>query len=316
MKNFIALFLISIFFTSSLYGQTITDSLKAHYPFDNNLRDVTKYGNDLVVNGGISPYVLVAGKDSALSFNGGDRLTSSSAFDASSFTVMAISIWIKTSTVTTSSDQLVFQGANIGFGMGVQPVTGKLFVSFDGSTAGSRISTNSVADGVWHNIVMQSNGTSTSLYIDGVFDGSVNEILYPSTGGADNLIYVGASTFNTRAFTGAINDLRIYNRLLSKSEIETLYSKSLSVSSLPAKRSVGFSVFPNPTDNGYFSITVRNLGPGSNIEITDITGRSVWQALSPSAKQYEIDASLKSGIYIISIIENGKTRASRKLVVK
>ncbi|WP_417590774.1 LamG-like jellyroll fold domain-containing protein [Owenweeksia hongkongensis] len=316
MKIFLALFLIPVFFAPSLYSQTLTDSLKAHYPFDNNLRDVTRYGNNLMVNGGISPYILVAGKDSALSFNGNDRLTSTSTFDASSFTEMAISVWVKTSHLTTTSDQLILQGANIGFGLGIQPVTGKLFASFDGSTAGSRISTSSVVDSIWHNIVMQSNGSTTSLYIDGVFDGSVNETLYPSTGGTDNLIYVGASTFNTRTFTGVINDLRIYNRLLSTSEIQTLYTKSLSVSKVYAGQTITFSVFPNPTTNGSFSIKGENLEPGSTIEITDITGQIVYQVLWPSSKQYQVEPALKSGIYIISAIENGEVRASRKLVVQ
>ncbi len=316
MKSILASILIFFFCVPNFYGQTIADSLKVHYTFDNNLKDVTKYGNHLMISGGISPYVLVAGKDSALTFNGADRLTSTSVFDASSFTEMAISVWIKTSTVTTSADQLIFQGANIGFGMGVQPVSGKLFASFDGSTAGSRITSNSVADGNWHNIVMQNDGNTTSLYVDGVFDGSVIETLFSPTGGADNLIYVGASTFNTRAFTGAINDLRIYNRLLSKTEIETLFFKSLSVTTTPAARPEGFSVFPNPSSDGHFSITADNLEHGSSIEITDITGRMVWQALAHAGSQFKIEATLQSGIYMVSAVKDGTVRASRKLIIQ
>ena len=316
MKSVFASFVISVFCISCLQGQTLTDSLKAHFPFDQNLKDVTAYGNHLMVNGGISPYILVAGKDSALTFNGADRLTSTSVFDASTFTVMTISVWIKTSTVTTSADQLIIQGANIGFAMGIKPITGKLFATFSGSTAGARASINSVADDVWHNIAMQSNGNTTNLYVDGVFDGSVSEPLFSPTGGADNKIYIGASTFNTRAFTGAINDLRIYNRLLSQTEIQTLFSNSLSASAIPTGKAVDFSVFPNPSPDGRFGLKVENLEPGSSIEITDITGRMVWRTLSPSNKRFELNSGLNTGIYIISVLENGKVRASKKLVVQ
>ena len=316
MKSFLVPFLLFALCINSLHGQSIADSLKAHYPFDHNLRDVTKYGNNLMVNGGISPYVLVSGNDSALSFSGSDRLTSTSVFDATAFTEITISLWIKTSNITTTNDQLILQGANIGFGIGIKPVSGNLFASFDGSTAGSYVTMNSMADGAWHNIVAQSNGSTTSVYVDGVFDGSVVENLFSPSGGADNKIFVGASTFNTRAYTGAINDLRIYNRLLTQNEIDTLFSRSLSVSTTEADILADFSVFPNPSADGHFSLKVDKINPGSSLVIIDLTGREVWRSVIPSAKQYDIDTGLGKGVYIISAIENGNVKISKKFVVQ
>ncbi len=303
-------------FTTGLNAQTLKNGLKAHYPFNNNLNDITTSGNHLAVNGSVSPYEFVSQNDSALTFNGVDRLTSTSVFDASSFTEMAISVWIKTSTITPSVDQLILQGANIGFSMGINPSTGKLFASFDGSTAGSHITTNAVTDGNWHNIVAQSNGSTTSVYVDGLFDGSVVESLFPASGGSDNKIFVGASTFNTRGFTGAINEIRIYNRILTANEIDTLFQKSLSVVDAPVNQSASFTIFPNPSTNGHFSLIADVLFNNSSIEIIDLTGRLVWQNVLHTNKETQINAGLKPGVYLISITSNGVVKATQKLVVQ
>lgn len=315
MKRFLTLILVTAASLTNLHGQTLTDSLKAHYPFDKNLKDVTTYGNHLVVNGGISPYVLVSGKDSALTFNGSDRLTSTSVFDATNFTEIAISIWIKTSNITTSSDQLIVQGANMGFAVGVRPGSGKLFATFSGSTVGAYESLNSIADGAWHNIVAQSNGSTTSLYVDGVLDGSVTENLFSPSGGSDNKIFVGASTFNTRSYTGAINDLRIYNRFLSNLEIQDLHLKSLSAPET-SKMPLYVSVFPNPSFDGQFSLQIKNFDPGLIITIHDMTGRELMKTSPlPSESLHQMESTLPPGVYTVRAVQNGKVVTSKKVIV-
>tara|TARA_R110000850_G_scaffold261936_1_gene390223 strand:- start:28 stop:972 length:945 start_codon:yes stop_codon:yes gene_type:complete len=310
--------IFSILAGSMLFGlsaQSLNDSLKAHFPFNHNLKDISKYGNLLNVNGGISPYVFVSGADSALSFNGTDRLTSNKRFDASTFTQMAISIWIKTSHNSTA-DQLILQGAGIGFGFGLQAGTEKLYAFFDGSSPGSYYGKNALNDGVWHNIVMQSTGSTTSVYVDGILDGSIAEPLYNPTGGSDNLIYVGASTFNTKSYTGFINDLRIYNRILSPTEISAMFQSSLSVPNLIVEKPLEFSIFPNPSSTGSFSLQLSDAKPGSTISVVDLTGRVIWQGATCSQNSCDVDCQLKPGVYMISIETKGGNTTSKKLIVQ
>jgi len=74
----------------------------------------------------------------------------------------------------------------------------------------------------------------------------------------------------------------------------------------------GFSLFPNPVTNGRLTInTLSNAD--KKIQIFDILGK---QVLSTNLKGRELNVSkLNSGIYILKILEEGKT-ATRKLVIK
>lgn len=73
-----------------------------------------------------------------------------------------------------------------------------------------------------------------------------------------------------------------------------------------------FSIYPNPATKGFINITSRVKG-SKNISIFDILGKEV---LRTSTTLERIDIStLNSGVYILKI-EQGKTSATKKLVIK
>ncbi len=74
----------------------------------------------------------------------------------------------------------------------------------------------------------------------------------------------------------------------------------------------GFNMYPNPVTNGRLTIsTISNAD--KEIQIYNILGK---QVLSTKLKGRELNVSkLSSGIYILKILEEGKT-ATRKLVIK
>ena len=84
----------------------------------------------------------------------------------------------------------------------------------------------------WHHIVGRQEGTVGSLYVDGVLCASGNPL--PAIGNAPNLLFIGRSdTIGSGYFTGRIDEVRIYNRALSDTEISQLYtSLSSSVAQL------------------------------------------------------------------------------------
>ena len=74
----------------------------------------------------------------------------------------------------------------------------------------------------------------------------------------------------------------------------------------------GFNLYPNPVTNGRLFINTLSNSE-KKIQIFDVLGKKV---LSTNLKGREINVSkLHSGVYIIKIIEEGKT-ATRKLVIK
>jgi hypothetical protein len=82
--------------------------------------------------------------------------------------------------------------------------------------------TNIANDGLWHHVVVLYNSTADtySLYIDGEFSSS-GSMGFSDQGAAT--FYIGASPTNFgERFSGALNDLRIYDYELSVSEIAAL----------------------------------------------------------------------------------------------
>ncbi len=74
----------------------------------------------------------------------------------------------------------------------------------------------------------------------------------------------------------------------------------------------GFSLYPNPVTNGILTINTFS-NADKKIQIFDILGK---QVISTNLRGKELNVSkLNSGIYILKILEEGKT-ATRKLVIK
>jgi Tfp pilus assembly protein PilE len=162
--------------------------------------------------------------DTAYSFNG----TSSSINTASTFgigtTSASISMWIYN---PTASNHGLFihvgtSGFGIGMGNGTTDVTGtKLIMIFNGIRW---IPTSTNVGTGWHHIVMviDAGGVPTA-YLDGVSAGTYPGSNSSTPSGAITTIgTVSGSSANY--FTGSIDDVRLYNRPLSQTDILSLYS--------------------------------------------------------------------------------------------
>jgi len=84
---------------------------------------------------------------------------------------------------------------------------------------------NAVALNQWNHIAYTSNGTNSAIYVNGTQVGS------NGTGGANFTstapIWIGMAVGNTYAFKGTIDEVGVYNRVLSPAEISQQYNPSL-----------------------------------------------------------------------------------------
>lgn len=124
--------------------------------------------------------------------------------------------------------------------------------------------------GEWHNLVVLQNSTNTSFYIDGSLVGSTNKIYCDGS-------YLSIGTYNRRAqssFNGTLDEIRIYNRSLSATEVANLY---------------------NGTKSNYISIkTTPELGLLNDTplpEISDNTGLVGWWKLDDYVNGNTTDSS-------------------------
>jgi len=194
--------------------------------------DSSGNGNTGTLNGSPLPTWTTGKINGALTFDGSSQyVTLASAALPSTFSA---SLWFK----TTSDGVLMSEQAYpVGGGPGSHDpflyvqTTGILESSIYAGTGLTITTSSPVNDGNWHNAVYTVNMSTSvqTFYLDGSSVGSIS-------GGAPEgpfpYIYIGTGDttgFNNSNngwfyFNGTIDDVRVYNRALSASEIKNLYN--------------------------------------------------------------------------------------------
>ena len=80
--------------------------------------------------------------------------------------------------------------------------------------------TGGIIVGNWHHILCTYDGTSTSIYVDGELKNSIS--MSGTLRTTTQNIFAGANPYPTHFFNGAIDDIRIWSRALSETEIQDM----------------------------------------------------------------------------------------------
>jgi hypothetical protein len=99
-----------------------------------------------------------------------------------------------------------------------------LYLQTDGSNWKQTTYTTNLADGTWHHCVGTRTGASNptlALYTDGVLRSTTDQ----SSGTVTTVTNVGSLTFSSldSLYNGSLDDVRIYNRALSATEVNQIY---------------------------------------------------------------------------------------------
>ena len=97
-------------------------------------------------------------------------------------------------------------------------------VYWDGSGAQVDDGRAKVLYGTWHHVLITNNDTTTTYYVDGVMTGT-------STAGidADNNTAFQVGYDGTNYFDGQIDDVRIYNYVLTSEQVRNVYNSAATV---------------------------------------------------------------------------------------
>jgi hypothetical protein len=193
--------------------------LAAYYPFNGNADDASGHGNDGVVHGATLSEDRFEGSNRAYYFDGTDdyiRIADSPSLNITGN--LTISAWILTkSTITTVFGNMLEISPHSGFSLKIENGGKVRLFSGDKSLFGNA----PVNTGDWTHIAVTLSGTTATSYVNGVMDNSgIGGI--PTSSNVDQTI--GASYTPHYFFKGYMDDVRIYNRALSYSEIQQLYS--------------------------------------------------------------------------------------------
>ena len=212
----------SITVTSSLLG-----GLVAWYPLNGNANDATSNGN----NGSINYATSVVGQNGqsngAYSFNGSSSYIDSNTKLSSLISAMTISAWVNPSSTQVQYANIWGNHGNNQLGVYMEQNSTNVNQYAWGYGTGSSWSTTgtfNLTAGSWQYIVAIKDLQYCYIYINGIEQVASRVSCSANISPSTTTDFIIGQGYPGRYFNGAIDDVRIYNRALSVSEVSALYS--------------------------------------------------------------------------------------------
>lgn len=146
----------------------------------------------------------------------------------------------------------------------------------NGAAAQAATSYLDIANG-WHHVAMTwESGSSIKIYVDGTLSASSSAAAGSFTGRTGSVLQLGKLYYNFDAFYlgGRIDDVRIYNRALSSTEVTALYENT-------SPTTDGLVAYLDLEEGSGTSTAIKN-GSGANIGTATLAG-ATWSADVPAA---------------------------------
>ena len=206
------------------YTQPIPTDYILAYNFDGNFNDVNGI-NNLVQNGTVTFTADRKGGNTAVQFGSG-YLKTLNNLPASS--VWSISFWMKNN---SNSVIIVFGGESSvngsqTFNFVMNDAGVNYYITIKGSSFNRWRTSDNLKDNIWHHYVFILDRTKLAneeiqVYIDGV---KKNTIQFSSSNSSGNFVS-SRINFGQQLWTGSLDDIKLYNRPLTQTEITNLYNE-------------------------------------------------------------------------------------------
>jgi hypothetical protein len=218
----------------------LSKGLLAYYPFSGNYNDASGNGNTATAKGGAFLTTDYMGRaSSSAGFDGYDDyliVPGSSKLNSDTFTV-SVQVMVNTinrrhnvvTRVHFDNATAVSMGLGVAlptdnkFNFGVVPNTEDCSVVHAAGSASSIYANNNIQAGRWYNLVVSFAGGVQKFYINGVLNGSATRS-YTKAKRCDNsdLVIGGWWKSDVVSIDGKIDDVRLYNRVLTDCELNQL----------------------------------------------------------------------------------------------
>ena len=323
---------------SQLPSYVPTNGLVAYYPFNGNANDISSNGNNGTVNGAALTTDRYGNINSAYSFNGLDSnifINNSFFNNGADFT---FSGWYLLNTnvnpnnannshiiLNTSPHNGLVLAMNWGSSNKYSIFVGSGTPSTSWNTLFNSQSNQNIQVQSWKFITLIKSLNTYTLYIDGLIDNtwvasnSVQSYLYK--------IYFGSTS--SEVLNGKLDDIGIWNRALTPTEIQALYNAPNSnecqslvintgiLSFNPPTYQNTVTIYPNPA-NDHITIdcgTLANVS-GWNIVITNTLGQEVFNQ-PMNTQQYVVPLNTWSGqgVYFVKIYDTQGNLVNTKKII-
>jgi hypothetical protein len=309
----------------------LAQGLVGYWPFCGNANDESGNGNNGTVNGATLTSDRFGNSNSAYSFDGtSNYIRIDNTLLSNNPNSYSISVWYNTQNFTTQNgnSRMLISDRNTGlcsykYTMTLTPSGHSLSGVIYNCTSpnGNSVTGEAGIDNNWHNaIYIYDNSIATIfLYIDGVLTNTTTNVnQWSNRSNPTNIGYwngfVGASGY----FDGKIDDIGIWNRVLTQQEITDLFNNNLTTNSFVNNESL-INIYPNPT-NSQIRLDCGNRTDliGSEIRITNMLGQELYNSVfSQQIKDISLSSIATSGMYFVCIINNeGKLITSKKIILQ
>ena len=223
-------------YITAVHINPTASGLISYWPYNNNANDVSGNNN----NGTLSGAIFIADRhdnsDSACDFNGTTGMMQTTTDYNTDFTALSVSLWFKTDSTSGGGmfGHALTQDGNTVDGDKRIYISdaGEVFTGINNGGIHIINTSGAYNDGDWHHLAALYTSAKMELYIDNT-SAALDEsgyglgetarywlIGYENFGGGD-----WASAPANYYFDGALDDIRVYDRALSTSEIAELYNE-------------------------------------------------------------------------------------------
>ena len=214
---------------STVNPSGLSAGLVGHWSFDGaHLTTTTAYdtsgqGNNGALVNSPKPTAGVIGQ--ALSFNGSNQYLSVSPYP-SVYNAFSVSTWVYPTSLSQGSygggtgGTLIDEnqsGGGSGWDLGINSSEKVWYWPFGG---GDKVSTGTVPLNRWTYVTVTYDGSLLRMYFNGVLDSAQSA---SAASGSGPFFRIGAESWITGYWKGKLDDMRVYNRALSASEVRQLY---------------------------------------------------------------------------------------------
>lgn len=238
---FSIIFGISLMFLPPAFAD-LSEGLEAYYPFNGNAKDETGNGYDGTVEGATLTEDRNGNPANAYAFDGiDDYINLGTSLDVPSWTNYAVSLWFLHdgggTTVRGYGQKILSKSTWYeDFHLLVNTSEGgtgalRYWTTYHSGWGTSLYDERDFRDNQWHHVVVNKKGNDGTLWVDGIEVDS-SSMIY--TVFNDEPLLVGFTShgdiYQRHHFSGKIDDIRIYDRVLSESEIMELFYGYISFS--------------------------------------------------------------------------------------
>jgi len=221
--------MVMVLLTTDAAFAGIEDGLVADWPFNGNANDETGNGNDGTVYGALLTTDRFGNPNSAYSFDGINdyiRVASDSSLNVQNITMSG---WVKVNDATPATHNFVLNRKMS------EPGTYTLVLSsttnewaatirLDGSENTIRHAySDNVATTDWTHIAGTYDGDKLQIYVNTNLQVDIDDTDGSIDTDNPGVLLIGAHPDAASYFNGTIDDVRIYDRVLSEAEIRDLY---------------------------------------------------------------------------------------------